>query len=116
MPDVYLVQKGKFYAEASGEELARDPAQLEEDLCDDTHRILQCKLRWGHGTYTAVIFIRYPILFVGRNLSGSHDNVGSVLKRITQRFNVVDTFCSVADPDPRSCALFDPWIWDTDPE
>jgi hypothetical protein len=44
-PDVYLVQKGKFYAEASGEELARDPAQLEEDLCDDTHRILQCKLR-----------------------------------------------------------------------
>ncbi len=45
MPDVYLVQKGKFYAEASGEELARDPAQLEEDLCDDTHRILQCRLR-----------------------------------------------------------------------
>jgi hypothetical protein len=45
LPDVYLVQKGKFYAEASGEELARDPAQLEEDLCDDTHRILQCKLR-----------------------------------------------------------------------
>jgi hypothetical protein len=45
LPDVYLVQKGKFYAEASGEELARDPAQLEEDPCDDTHRILQCRLR-----------------------------------------------------------------------
>ncbi len=51
LPDVYLVQERKLYAEASGEELARDPAQLEEDLCDDTHRILQCKLRLGHNLF-----------------------------------------------------------------